>query len=96
MVSEPIPDPGVGVCLALSVWPRNPMGHNEDVVSAWGGPHWAQSGQYLHGWVWVVTIFLHYLVTKYRWTNVKGGDIIRRPGLVFPDGLHIQMSERHK
>ena len=28
MVSEPIPDPDVGVC---SVWPRNPMGHNEDV-----------------------------------------------------------------
>ena len=21
----------------LFVWPRNPMGHNEDVVSAWGG-----------------------------------------------------------
>ena len=21
----------------LSVWPRNPMGHNEDVVSAWRG-----------------------------------------------------------
>ena len=37
MVSEPIPNPGVGVCLALSIWPRNPMGHNEDVVSAWGG-----------------------------------------------------------
>ncbi|RVW24076.1 Transposon Ty3-G Gag-Pol polyprotein [Vitis vinifera] len=31
------PRPGVGVCLALSIWPRNPMGHNEDVVSAWGG-----------------------------------------------------------
>ena len=37
MVLKPIPDPGVGVCLALSVWPCNPMGHNEDVVSAWGG-----------------------------------------------------------
>ena len=37
MVSEPIPDPGVGVCLTLSVSPRNPMGHNEDVVSVWGG-----------------------------------------------------------
>ena len=37
VVSELIPDPGVGVCLALSIWPRNPMGHNEDVVSAWGG-----------------------------------------------------------
>ena len=34
MVSEPIPDLDVGVC---SVWPRNPMGHNEDVVSAGGG-----------------------------------------------------------
>ena len=21
----------------LSVWPRNPMGHNEDIVSTWGG-----------------------------------------------------------
>ena len=21
----------------LPVWPRNPMGHNDDVVSAWGG-----------------------------------------------------------
>ena len=34
MVSESIPDPDVGVC---SVWPHNLMGHNEDVVSAWGG-----------------------------------------------------------
>ena len=34
MVSESILDLDVGVC---SVWPRNPMGHNEDVVSAWGG-----------------------------------------------------------
>ena len=34
MVSGTISDPDVGVC---SIWPRNPMGHNEDVVSAWGG-----------------------------------------------------------
>ena len=33
MVSETIPDPDVEV---YSVWPRNSMGHNEDVVSAWG------------------------------------------------------------
>ena len=32
MVSESIPDLGVGF-----VWPRNPMGHNENVVSAWRG-----------------------------------------------------------
>nr|CAN76805.1 hypothetical protein VITISV_000635 [Vitis vinifera] len=28
VVSQLIPDPGVGVCLTLSVWPRNLMGHN--------------------------------------------------------------------
>ena len=40
MISESIPDLGVVVCLAqygcLFVQPRNPVGHNEDVVSAWG------------------------------------------------------------
>ena len=34
MVSKLIPDPNVEVC---SVWPRNPTGHNEDIVSAWRG-----------------------------------------------------------
>ena len=57
MVSEPIPDPGVGVCLTLSVWPRNPMGHNEDVVSAWGGvcdvPH--RIGENVPGAIYVET-----------------------------------------
>ena len=56
MVLEPILDLGVGVCLALSVWPRNPMGHNEDVVSAWGGcvcdvPH--QIGEKVPGAIYV-------------------------------------------
>ena len=32
MVSEPILDPDVGV---YSIWPRNSMGHNEDVASTW-------------------------------------------------------------
>ena len=33
MVLDPIPDFDVGVCF---IWPLNSMGHNEDVVSAWG------------------------------------------------------------
>ena len=43
MVSESIFDPDVGVCFVwlrrgcLIVWSCNPMGHNEDIVSAWGG-----------------------------------------------------------
>ena len=40
MVSKPISDLSVRVCLAplgcSSVQPHNPMEHNEDVVLAWG------------------------------------------------------------
>ena len=50
MVLEPIPDLDVGF-----VWSRNPMGHNEDVVSAWGGvcdvPH--RIGEKVHGAIYV-------------------------------------------
>ena len=41
----------------LSVWPRNPMGHNEDVVSAWGGvcdvPH--RIGENVPGTLYIET-----------------------------------------
>ncbi|KAL6334608.1 hypothetical protein AAG906_019243 [Vitis piasezkii] len=95
MVSEPIPDPGVGVCLALSVWPRNPMGHNEDVVSAWGGicdtrfktvrAPWAQSGQYLHGWVRVVTylLFIQLNSLSFLSFNFINGEISTNPRIFF-------------
>ena len=39
----------------LSVWPRNPMGHNEDVVSEWEGVcdvlHWI--GEKVSGAIYV-------------------------------------------
>ncbi|XP_020583988.1 cytochrome P450 87A3-like [Phalaenopsis equestris] len=38
-----------------------------------------------------MAIFLHYLVTKYRWNSIKGGNTTRSPGLRFPDGYHIQV-----
>nr|QNN89107.1 cytochrome P450 [Azadirachta indica] len=41
-----------------------------------------------------MTVFLHYFVTKYRWSVTKGGTVIRKPGLVFPDGLHIEIAEK--
>ncbi|XP_027158107.1 cytochrome P450 87A3-like [Coffea eugenioides] len=40
-----------------------------------------------------MAIFLHYLVTKYTWTVIHGGETIRKPGLLFPSGLHIEISE---
>nr|AEM42983.1 cytochrome P450 [Siraitia grosvenorii] len=41
-----------------------------------------------------MAIFLHTLVTKYRWTKVKGGEICRSPILKFGDGIHISFSEK--
>uniref|UniRef100_I1PE13 Cytochrome P450 n=1 Tax=Oryza glaberrima TaxID=4538 RepID=I1PE13_ORYGL len=36
-------------------------------------------------------IFLHCLVTKYRWKAIKGGTMVLGPGLRFPEGFHIQL-----
>ncbi|KAF7086671.1 hypothetical protein CFC21_089947 [Triticum aestivum] len=38
-----------------------------------------------------VAIFLHCLVTKYRWNVIKGGTMVLSPGLQFPGGFHIQL-----
>uniref|UniRef100_A0ACD5ZIV0 Uncharacterized protein n=1 Tax=Avena sativa TaxID=4498 RepID=A0ACD5ZIV0_AVESA len=38
-----------------------------------------------------IAIFLHCLVTKYRWNVIKGGSMVLSPGLQFPDGFHIQL-----
>ncbi|KAL3517103.1 hypothetical protein ACH5RR_024005 [Cinchona calisaya] len=38
-----------------------------------------------------MAIFLHHLVTNYRWKVVKEGNIIRQPGLKFVKGFHIRM-----
>ncbi|OMO93114.1 Cytochrome P450 [Corchorus olitorius] len=41
-----------------------------------------------------MAIFIHHMVTKYRWRVIKGGDIVRKPGLIFPNGLHIKISDK--
>ncbi|KAK9147751.1 hypothetical protein Scep_006508 [Stephania cephalantha] len=41
-----------------------------------------------------MAVFLHCLVTNYRWEAVGGGDIVRTPGLSFPNGYHIKISEK--
>ncbi|XP_059664075.1 cytochrome P450 87A3-like [Cornus florida] len=43
-----------------------------------------------------MAVFLHCLVTKYRWQAIRGGDIVRTPGLQFPNGFHVQISEKNK
>ncbi|GJN26693.1 hypothetical protein PR202_gb14645 [Eleusine coracana subsp. coracana] len=42
----------------------------------------------------LMATFIHSLVTKYSWKTVKGGNVVRTPGLGFPDGFHIQLVPR--
>ncbi|XP_026450866.1 cytochrome P450 87A3-like [Papaver somniferum] len=42
-----------------------------------------------------MAVFLHFLVTKYKWKTIKGGDITRIPGVTFPNGFHIKISEKN-
>ncbi|XP_047093858.1 cytochrome P450 87A3-like [Lolium rigidum] len=41
-----------------------------------------------------IALFLHNLVTNYRWKEVKGGDVQRISEIVFPEGYHIQIIPR--
>ncbi|KAI4343268.1 hypothetical protein MLD38_027796 [Melastoma candidum] len=43
-----------------------------------------------------MAVFLHCLVTKYRWQPIKGGNTLRTPGLQFPNGFHVQIREREQ
>ncbi|KAJ1272473.1 hypothetical protein BS78_06G204300 [Paspalum vaginatum] len=43
----------------------------------------------------LMATFIHSLVTKYSWRTVKGGNIVRTPGLGFPEGFHIQLVPRN-
>ncbi|KAK2632118.1 hypothetical protein EUGRSUZ_L01974 [Eucalyptus grandis] len=37
--------------------------------------------------------FLHVLVTKFRWTEIKIGNVYRNPILGFKDGVNVELSE---
>ncbi|KAF5183053.1 Cytochrome p450 [Thalictrum thalictroides] len=41
-----------------------------------------------------VAVVLQFLVTKYRWTKIKGGEVVMAPGIIFPNGLHIKVTEK--
>ncbi|XP_066161250.1 cytochrome P450 87A3-like isoform X2 [Oryza sativa Japonica Group] len=38
-----------------------------------------------------IALFIHVLVTEYRWKEIKGGDVLRISEVIFPQGYHIQL-----
>ncbi|XP_021667225.2 cytochrome P450 85A1 [Hevea brasiliensis] len=41
----------------------------------------------------IISTFLHYFVTKYRWEEVGGDEILKFPRVEAPNGLHIRVSK---
>ncbi|KAL9322045.1 hypothetical protein ACSQ67_010098 [Phaseolus vulgaris] len=41
-----------------------------------------------------MAVFLHNLVTKYRWRPIKGGNIVRNLGLQFPEGFYVRVMKK--
>ncbi|KAG9439161.1 hypothetical protein H6P81_019326 [Aristolochia fimbriata] len=39
-----------------------------------------------------ISIFLHYFVTRYRWEEVGGDEIVKFPRVDAPNGLHVRVS----
>ncbi|KAJ8771676.1 hypothetical protein K2173_026853 [Erythroxylum novogranatense] len=44
----------------------------------------------------LMAVFLHHFVTNYRWTKIKGGEIVRTPVLSFGDGYHVKVFKKAK
>uniref|UniRef100_A0A0D9W8D4 Cytochrome P450 n=1 Tax=Leersia perrieri TaxID=77586 RepID=A0A0D9W8D4_9ORYZ len=38
-----------------------------------------------------IALFLHILVTEYRWNEMEGGEVLRISEIMFPQGYHIQL-----
>ncbi|XP_015695026.2 cytochrome P450 87A3-like [Oryza brachyantha] len=41
-----------------------------------------------------ISLFLHILVTEYRWNEIEGGEVVRISEIMFPQGYHIQLVPR--
>ncbi|CAL1362879.1 unnamed protein product [Linum trigynum] len=42
----------------------------------------------------LMAVFVHNLVTKYRWKTIKGGEVYRAPSMQFEDGYYVDFSRK--
>ncbi|KAI3468789.1 hypothetical protein Pfo_025452 [Paulownia fortunei] len=72
-------------------WEANTNGASRNFMAFGGGMRFCVGTDFTKV---QMAVFLHCLVTKYKWKAIKGGDILRTPGLQFPKGFHIHISEK--
>ncbi|XP_050210770.1 beta-amyrin 16-alpha-hydroxylase CYP87D16-like [Mercurialis annua] len=65
------------------------MGKN--FVAFGGGPRACAGAEFSKA---LIAIFFHVFVTEYRWTKIKGTDMVRTPALGFGNGYHIKVTEK--
>lgn len=67
---------------------REPVGGSKDFMAFGGGLRFCAGADFAK---LQMAVFLHYLVTKYRWRVVDGGTLAFSPLPFFPDGFRIQL-----
>ncbi|KAK9271103.1 hypothetical protein L1049_026692 [Liquidambar formosana] len=80
--------------LAFNPWRWKDMGANvtaKNFIAFGGGARSCPGGEFSKV---LMAVFLHIFVTKYKWTKLKGGEVVRTPALGFGNGFHIQVSEK--
>lgn len=77
--------------LAFNPWRWNDAGSSKNFMPFGGGTRNCVGSEYAKV---TMAVFFHVLVTKFRWENIKGGQISRTPVLSFGDGLHINISKK--
>lgn len=65
-----------------------PVGGSKDFMAFGGGVRLCVGADFAK---LQMSIFLHCLLTKYRWKVISGGTMVFYPGLRFPDGFHIHL-----
>ncbi|XVF35837.1 hypothetical protein REPUB_Repub19eG0005400 [Reevesia pubescens] len=76
-----------------SRWKNNGSNATAKNLMAFGGGNRACAGAEFSKVL--MAVFLHVLLTKYRWTKIKGGDVVRAPSLGFANGFYVKVSEKH-
>ncbi|KAK9270787.1 hypothetical protein L1049_026372 [Liquidambar formosana] len=82
--------------LAFNPWRWKDMGSNvtgKNFITFGGGTRSCVGADFAKV---LMAVFLHFFLTKYRWTKAKGGEVVRTPALGFGNGFHIQVSEKHE
>ncbi|TVU25238.1 hypothetical protein EJB05_27727, partial [Eragrostis curvula] len=68
-----------------------PVGGSKDFIAFGLGPRFCVGAEFAK---LQMAIFLHLLVTKYRWKVISGGNMVLSPGLGFPEGFHMHLEPK--